>query len=249
MRRELIEYLGRNVYDGKLITEKFYYHWNNEEFDLPEQIKHFLKPFDYGKRDNGFNYSVSAFIKGCTEEKLHTLVDFALNECNLSIDKKRFLKSFLSIADLHSDSHYDPIVSFKYNDGLISGMSFYVTALKDKSLIIDYLESVIQAFSLDRITEIQDLINYCVQSRYSDMFQVSWDFAKQPQEQNKIYLKVKDLPNFLNTIKKDYPYLLDYIHIEGFRFCELAFVINEAKLNMFNLYFKLKRSSCDRQVI
>lgn len=238
MRREVIEYIGRNVYDGKLLTEKFYYHWNNEELVLPDQIKHFLKPFDYGKRDKGFNYSVSAFIKGCTEEKLNALVDFGLITCKLVIDKNKFINSFLSIADLSGDSHYDPIVSFKYNDGVITGMSFYVTALKNKSLMFCYLESVIHTFSLDALPEIYDLINYCVHSRFSDMFQVSWDFENQIQEQNKIYLKVKDNPNFINTIKQEIPYLLDFINIEGFRFCELAFVINDAKLKMFNLYFK-----------
>ena len=238
MQSELIEYIGRNVYDGKLVTEKYYYHWNNGELVLPNHIKYFLKPFDYGKRDKGFSYSISSFIKICTEEKLNALVDFGVKTCNLAIDKKNFLESFLSVADLSSDSHYDPIVSFKYKDGVITGISFYVTALKNKSLMFSYLESVKQTFSLDTLSGTYDLIDYCVHSRFSDMFQVSWDFEKQPQEQNKIYLKIKDVPNFLNIIKKEFSYLLDFVNIEGFRFCELAFVINEAKLKMFNLYFK-----------
>lgn len=233
-----IEYIGRNVYDGKLLTEKCYYHWTSEDLVLPNNIKGFLKPFDYCKRNKGFNYSVSAFIKECNAEKIIALLNFGIITCNLAIDKHRFMDSFLSVADLSSDSHYDPIVSFKYNDGLITGMSFYVTALKNKSLMFSYLESVKQYLLWDTLSGISDLITYCVRSRFSDMFQVSWDFEKHAQEQNKIYLKIKDAPNFINTIKQEFPYLVNYINVEGFRFCEMAFVINDAKLKMFNLYFK-----------
>lgn len=236
--QDLIEYLGRNVYDGRLLTEKYYYHWNNKELVLPNNIKYFLKPFDFGKRDNAYDYSISAFIKECNSEKINILLDFGINTCNLAIDRNRFLDSFLYIADLSNDNHYDPIVSFKYNDGIITGMSFYVTALKNKSLVFTYLESVKQKLSLDSLKSVSDMITFLVYSRFSDMFQVSWDFGIQPQKQNKIYLKVKDIPNFLRSIKQEYNYLLDYINVEGFRFCELAFVINDSKLKMFNLYFK-----------
>lgn len=189
-------------------------------------------------RDNGFDYSVSAFIKDCNTEKLIALLDYGIVTCNLAIDKNRFLDSFLSIADLSYDSHYDPIVSFKYNDGVITGMSFYVSALKDKSLMFSYLESVKQNLSLKTLSRISELITECVHLRFSDIFLISWDFETNVQEQNKIYLKIKDIPNFICKIKPDFPYLLDFINVEGFRFCELAFVIKDAKLKMFNLYFK-----------
>ena len=233
-----IEYLGRNVFDGCLIAEKSYYHWTDEELILPKDLKAFLKPFDYGKRDKGFDYSISAFIKGCNVKKLDRIIDYGIATCNLAINKNRFFKNFLSIADLPNDSHYDPIVSFKYNEGFVTGISFYVTALKNKTLMFSYLESVMQTLSLNVLPTISNIITDCVCSRCADMFQVSWDYGKCAQSQNKIYLKIKNADKFANIIQKDFPYLLEFMDIDGFRFCELAFVIKNKKLTMFNLYFK-----------
>ena len=48
MRSEIIEYIGRNVSDGKLLTEKIYYHWDGNELSLPDHIKGFLYSISKG---------------------------------------------------------------------------------------------------------------------------------------------------------------------------------------------------------
>ncbi len=238
MLKDNIEYLGLNVSNGQLLNKKTYYHWNSEDVSLPLYLKDFLYFFDYGKRDNGYSHSISAFIKNCNIEKITKLIDYGNNCCNIVIDKQAFLDSFLSIADLSNDTHYDPIVSFKFNGTKVTGMSFYVTALKDKSLMTIYLDTVKSTLSLYKLPQICDLITSSVLSRCSDMFQVAWDFDSKIKIQNKIYLKVKDIQTFLDKIKTEFDYITDYVYIDGFRFCELAFVINNGEFKMLNLYFK-----------
>lgn len=233
-----IEYLGLNVFEGKLYNKKTYIFWNKTIDTMPVYIQKMLKPFDYGQRKNGFHHSISAFISDCSIEKLNCLIDFVIKEYDIKIDKKIFLQDFIAIADLDKNTHYDPIISFKYNNGKICGVSFYITALKDKSLVFSYLETVKKQLNLSCIPELSQLITDCVTKRYADMFQVSWDFECRYIKQNKIYLKIKNIFELVKECNSMFPYMKEFIEIEDFRFCEIAFVVSENKLNMLNLYFK-----------
>ena len=233
-----IEYLGLNVLDGKLFNKKTYYFYDKFPISIPNYIQNILKPFDFGKRESGFSYSFSSFIPFCDTVKLKILLNFIVDICEISIDKELFLSDFCKIAMLEKNIHYDPIVSFKIKDEKICGVSFYVTALKDKSLVPMYYEQVKDLLQLDYIPKISKFCKMSIENHFADMFQIAWDFDKSTFIQNKLYLKVKDKTNFIISCKEYFPYIENYTNIDCFRFCELAFAISNNQLHMLNLYFK-----------
>lgn len=233
-----IEYLGLNVFGGKIFNKKIYYFYDKFPIYIPNDIQALLKPFDLGKRERGFSYSFSSFIPFCDKLKLKILLDFIVDICDISIDKELFLSDFCKIAMLEKNIHYDPIVSFKIKDGKICGVSFYVTALKDKSLVSRYYEQVKELLQLDYIPKISRLCETSIERHFADMFLISWDFDKSAFIQNKVYIKVRDKINFIMSYKEYFPYIENYTNIDCFRFCELAFAISNNRLNMLNLYFK-----------
>lgn len=105
-------------------------------------------------------------------------------------------------------------------------------------MVFSYLETVKKQLNLSCIPELSQLITDCVTKRYADMFQVSWDFECRYIKQNKIYLKIKNIFELVKECNSMFPYMKEFIEIEDFRFCEIAFVVSENKLNMLNLYFK-----------
>lgn len=238
LNRNNIEYIGLNIFNGKVLNKKIYFHYDKMPDLIPEDIGALLKPFDYGKREKGYSFSISAFIPDCSIQKINLLIDFAVEKCGIRIDREWLVDSFNSIAMLDSNYHYDPVVSFKFDGTKISGISFYVTALKDKSLMLYYLNVALNKLKLNSVPGLSTLMLDCVTRRFADMYLVSWDFDLNCLVQNKIYLKVKDRNSFINECKKAFPYLDKFTEIESYRFTELAFAFSDNNLKMLNLYFK-----------
>ena len=70
------------------------------------------------------------------------------------------------------------------------------------------------------------------------MFQLSWDFDNEGLKQNKVYLKVKNRESFIRMMEHEFPNLKNLSIQEGYRFCELAFVIKNGIIKSYNLYYK-----------
>ena len=233
-----IEYLGINVKNGILLEEKVYYHWNEKYNPLPRDLSEYLFPFDVGIRNNGKDWSYSCFIAKARSDDIAFLVDYLANKIGIRIDREDFCARFFDVGDFLQGSHYDPIISFKYADSLLTGVSFYVTALREKDKMNEYLESVFRNLDFYEYQEEKLFIQKMVCLKYADMFQVSWDFTKEGLYQNKVYLKIKDRESFTNEFAVCYPDLLGFIHRDGFRFCEFAFVMGAGSHSKFNFYFK-----------
>ena len=75
-------------------------------------------------------------------------------------------------------------------------------------------------------------------SRLADMFQVAWDYNAKGLKQRKVYLKVKQLEGFVKEMETVFPNLGALSNQQGYRFCELAFVVKEKNVKSFNMYFK-----------
>ncbi len=231
-----IEYLGLSVDNGRIINKKTYYHWDDRTLFLPATLCSMLKPFDYGIREEGPDYSVSCFISSSTHEVLSQIISYLKSENLYIVDD--FLSRFISLQEPCSTSHYDPIVSFKFQNKELKSASFYVSPLQDKSLMTDYLYKVLNDILEHGESKIKQFVENTVLSRYADMFMVSWDFFPNIENQNKIYLKIKNKTLFLQKLSSDYPTLMPYVEVDQFRFCELAFVLKDGFLTKHNLYYK-----------
>ena len=233
-----IEYFGVNVSNGELVEEKTYYHWTENFNPLVGQLSEYLFPFDVGIRNNGKDSSYSCFFPLTNSDVFFLLVDYFTYDTGILIEKDSFIPRFFEVADLTRESHYDPIVSLKYSNNSLVGVSFYVTALREKYRMNDYLDKVLHNVDFAAYQEESLFIREMVHIRYADMFQVSWDFTQCGFRQNKVYLKIKDRESFTRELLRSFPKLSGFIQREGFRFCELAFVLGTGIQSRFNLYFK-----------
>lgn len=232
----VIEYLGINVLDSRITNIKKYYIWDGREFPIDSHLIEFLNPFDFGLRNHGVDYSISSFVKNATSARIQKCASLIRDKYGININAES-LKEFYTFQQFLKDIHYDPIISFKYKNGVIESSSLYVTALKDKTLVLDYMEQTISLL-LDSSGYLVPFIRHMVTSRYADMFQIAWDFNRLGLIQRKIYLKIKKLDTFVGEMEKVFPELMSCVHQDGYRFCELAFVIRNKKVKSFNLYFK-----------
>lgn len=232
----VIEYFGVNVSNSRISNEKVYYIWDNREFPIDSRLKEFLKPFDFGLRKHGTDFSVSAFVKNVTFPRMQECVYVIKDKYGIVINTDS-LNEFYQFQQIPKDIHYDPIISFKYKSGVIEGISLYVTALKDKTLVMDYMEQTILLL-LNPSSILASFIRNLVTLRYADMFQIAWDFDHMGLAQHKVYLKIKQLDAFVIEMEKVFPELTCCTLLDGFRFCELAFVIKNKEVKSFNLYFK-----------
>ena len=148
-----------------------------------------------------------------------------------------FEEELCAFQQFNRNIHYDPIISIKYHQNTVAGISYYVTALKDKSLVKEYMEQVI-SYTLNNNSELKRFIRKVVQERFADMFQLSWDFDNEGLKQNKVYLKVKNRELFIRIMEYEFPNLKNLSIQEGYRFCELAFVIKNGIIISYNLYYK-----------
>ena len=233
-----IEYLGINVGDDILLEEKTYYHWYDKSNPLPERLPIMLSPFDFGVRNDGRDWSYSCFIPEASTDDITSLVDYFAEETVIQIEKDTFLPRFFEVSSLLQRIHYDPILSLKYSNRILTGVSFYVTALRKKEKMNEYLETVFGNVDFSKYTKERLFIQEMVTLHYADIFQVSWDFSKDGLRQNKVYLKIKNRDSFIQELLSFDSGLLSFVHREGFRFCELAFVIGPGINSRFNLYFK-----------
>lgn len=232
-----IEYIGLNIFEGKILNKKTYFYSNELPDIIPPNIRNLLKPFDYAEREKGFDYSVSSFIPNCTISKIDIILNF-ISGCGVKIEKDYFIHSFCYIADFEKLIHYDPIVSFKFKDNKITGISFYVTALRNKSLGMQYFNIVRDKLNLECFSTISQLISKCIDGNIVDMFLVSWDFDENYLRQNKIYLKIRDVDAFIDKIKYIFPYIVEFSYMKEFKLRDFAFVFASNELKMLNLYFK-----------
>ena len=99
------------------------------------------------------------------------------------------------------------------------------------------MEQVI-SYTLNNNSELKSFIRKVVQERFADMFQLSWDFDNEGLKQNKVYLKVKNRESFIRMMEHEFPNLKNLSIQEGYRFCELAFVIKNGIIISYNLYYK-----------
>ena len=99
------------------------------------------------------------------------------------------------------------------------------------------MEQVI-SYTLNDNFKLKSFIRKVVQERFADMFQISWDFDNEGLKQNKVYLKVKNRDSFIRIMEDEFPNLKNLSIQEGFRFCELAFVIKNGIIQSYNLYYK-----------
>lgn len=227
-RTKIIEYLGINVSTTQVTNTKKYYVWDGRNFPVTIELAAFLSPFDYGVRENGADFSISSFVKNGDNVLIEKSVDLLKKNCNIKF-YDNFEEEFCAIQQFNRNIHYDPIISIKYQQNTVVGISYYVTALKDKSLVKEYMEQVI-SYTLSNNTELQSFIRKVVQARFADMFQISWDFDEEGLKQNKIYLKVKNRDSFIRIMEHEFPNLKELSIQEGFRFCELAFVIENGEI-------------------
>lgn len=232
----VIEYLGVNVLNSQIINKKVYYIWDSREFPIDSCLKEFLKPFDFGLRKYGADFSISAFVKNVTFSRMQECVNVIKDKYGIAINANS-LKEFYQFQQIPKDIHYDPIISFKYQSGVIVETSLYVTALKDKTLVLDYMEQTILML-MNPSSIFVSFIRNVVTSRYADMFQIAWDFDYTGLTKHKVYLKIKQLDAFVIEMGKAFPELTNCVLQDGFRFCELAFVIKNKEVKSFNLYFK-----------
>ena len=86
--------------------------------------------------------------------------------------------------------------------------------------------------------KLKSFIRKVVQERFADMFQISWDSDNEGLKQNKAYLKIKNRDSFIRIMEDEFPKLKNLSIQEGFRFCELAFVIKNGIIQSYNLYYK-----------
>lgn len=231
-----VEYWGINIENNIVSNIKTYYVWDERDFPIIPELSVMLKPFDYGLRNFGANYSVSSFIKKPNIVVLRKCVDLISNNYNISINSG-FVQEFCALQQFSKNIHYDPIISFKYKQSEIIGTSFYITALKDKTLVLEYLEQVI-SYYLNEGSKVVDFIRRVVEYRFADMFQVAWDFDSTGLKQNKVYLKIKKLDSFLKEMDNDFPFLKQQSIPKGSRLCEIAFVISNKDVKSYNLYYK-----------
>lgn len=231
-----IEYLGINISGSQVTNRKLYYIWDNRDFPIDSQLKKFLTPFDFGIRGHGVDFSIGSFVSEVTYPRVQECIRLIRNKYEIDINDD-VLREFYQFQQIPKEIHYDPIISFKYKDGVIVGASLYVTALKDKSLVKDYMEQTISLL-LPPKSSTTHFIRHVVTSRYADMFQIAWDFNHCGLTQRKVYLKVKQHNAFISEMEKVFPELTTAVYQDGFRFCELAFVIKDKELKSFNLYFK-----------
>lgn len=232
----VIEYLGINVSNSRISNRKIYYIWDNREFPIDSRLIEFLKPFDFGLRNHGADFSISSFVKNVTSPRIQECVCLIKDKYGITIDTDS-LNEFYQFQQIPKGIHYNPIISFKYKNGVIEGVSLYVTALKDKTLVMDYMEQTISSL-LDPSSILVPFVRHVVASRYADMFQIAWDFDYLGLTQHKVYLKIKQLDAFVTEMGKVFPKLMSCVLQDGFRFCELAFVIKNKEVKSFNLYFK-----------
>ena len=241
MRQQLnnlpIEYYGLSISNGHIVNEKEYFYWDGRELPFPQYLDKYLKPFDYAIRKNGFDYSVSCFIKSVSVNLINDLRRYLINE-GLEINKDVFPKEMWTITDLDNNSHYDPIISFKYCNKRISGISFYVSALKDKAKMLDYLSIVNEFIIRNKMPVLKQFVNTAIMEHWADLYLVSWDFELDGNRQNKVYIKIKDKAKFNTLLMETYPSMMIYIVKESFRLSEIAFYIGNDSELRYNLYFK-----------
>ena len=238
MKERKIEYLGYNYWGGKLLNEKLYYYWEGGTVPQLEGIANLIQPFDYSIRKSGYSKSISAFISSPHKENIDKVVNYATKKLEIPINKRLFFSSFLNVADFESGSHYSPIVSFKYGKTKIEAISFYVSALREKEKMFDYLERAIYNVDLNSSLETKSFITNTIQTKSSDLFLVSWDYSLEGDWQNKLYVKIKHFDDFKKELYLYQPSLIDYIYVNGYRINALAFAIKDGRLSMFNLYYK-----------
>ena len=231
-----IEYLGFNVSTTLVTNKKKYYVWDGRDFPVSTELASFLFPFDYGIRENGANFSISSFVKNGDNALIKKSVDLIKNNYDIKF-YDHFEEELCAIQQFYRNIHYDPIISLKYNQNSVVGVSYYVTALKDKTLVIEYMVQVI-SYTLNDNFKLKSFIRKVVQERFADMFQISWDFDNEGLKQNKVYLKVKNRDSFIRIMEDEFPNLKNLSIQEGFRFCELAFVIKNGIIQSYNLYYK-----------
>ena len=181
---------------------------------------------------------MSAFISNCTIRKIELILNFIVAKCGIKMDKNEFINSFCCIAKLEEEIHYDPIVSFKFKDNKITGVSFYVAALKNKSLGMQYFDIVNDKLNIEHFQTIYHFILNCIDRNIVEFFLVSWDFDANYLIQNKIYLKIKNLDAFINEVEVIFPYIVEFVYMRDFRLRDFAFVFTSNELKMLNLYFK-----------
>ena len=231
-----IEYLGFNVQNGSITNVKKYYKWDNRSFPISNRVKCYLKPFDFGIRELGATFSISSFIVESKESTICTLCQLISEEYGILIPAE-FPHIMSLIQQPDYNIHYDPILSFKFNEDKVTGASFYVTALKDKSKIVEY-KDIVQKLVINKADKVSLFITSVVNLKYADMFQVSWDYSASLCEHNKVYVKIKNRDGFLELLSTYFPEIMPFTYHDGFRFCELAFTYNNDKHVAYNLYFK-----------
>lgn len=230
-----IEYLGINL-RGNNVTKKCYYNWDGRAVPLPNSISKDLDFFDYGVREGEYEYSISAFVKADDiYNKLMDIIGFSIDNGIKINSKDHLLSSFKNVNGMEGD-HYNPIVSFKVKQNSLAGVSFYVTVLKDKSKMHEFIDLTFNNVTMPK--DKMPFINQCFNLKVCDMFQVSWDYSCLGNENNKVYLKVKKKTEFIDILHKSLPDVYRFSRIDGYRINQLAFVLSQGNFIGYNLYYK-----------
>lgn len=232
-----LEYLGVNLdVGGEILEEKKYFYYNKQYyFEFPYEIQSHLAPFDVGIRNE--NWSISYFIKNADRDLLAKIEKYFREYHGIVTGVPDFVDLFSKISNLGTDTHYEPVLSIKTTNNIVNSVSYYVTTVTNKTLCESFWKDVCSNIVIEENTK--NCIELLMYSQGVTMFQLSWDFVKgKGLAQNKIYLKIKHIHDFIDIISKIYPILLENINRENLRLCEISFVIQNSKLHHFNLYFK-----------
>ena len=236
LRDKSIEYYGLNICNGHILHDKIYYHWDGTFNSVPREIEYLLKPFDFCIRKAEYDSSISCFIPNMTKDKFNTLASY-FNDNGIPLTND-FLETFWEMYSQTNDSHYDPIVSIKYRKEKIMGIAFYISALKDKTLMDEYLEQALGIIKEEDTPIIEQFIKRTVLSNAADIYLLSWDVSSNRPMQNKIYLKVKIKNAFFQLLSEFFPEVIRFCNVNQYRLSEIALNISNKRYNCFNLYFK-----------
>ena len=168
-----VTYYGLSINDAQVNNEKIYFKWDGRNTMLPRYICKMLNFIDYGLRDHGFQYSISAFIIDANRDKLSIIFDYFTDMHHFNLHNEHLLDYIEDLQDSYIGTHYDPILSIKFGNNTISGISFYSGPLNDKSMGILYYRKACQYMTFFNCLPLKSCIDQMLEKHIIDTFLVS----------------------------------------------------------------------------